>query len=320
MGPSGYAPANVIVLVKHVRRPGPLVAVSLAYLVLATALMIWRGISVSPDYLLVVLVPLAALAGRLSRFLRDWIPFVLIFLAWEAMRGVAPKLGFAPHVEDLASTERWLFGGRLPTEVLQHLTPGPLVHSLAVLGTIVYFCHFAFPVGVGMVMWLIDRVQFLRYSICLLGMSLAAFVVYLLAPTAPPWYAQNQGVVHGFTKLIDTTLPSAVSPYYQSLNPNRVAAFPSLHAAFPFLAYLALRTVHPRGARLALAWCVLVWTSVVYLGEHYAIDVAAGIGLAAASWWALNRHVVPRVAMLRKPGVAVVEPVAVEPARDAAVA
>jgi len=40
-----------------VRRPGPLVALSLAYLLLVSGVMIWRGISVSPDYLLLILVP-----------------------------------------------------------------------------------------------------------------------------------------------------------------------------------------------------------------------------------------------------------------------
>ena len=45
------------------RRPGPLVVVSLAYLLLVSGLMIWRGISVSPDYLLLILVPVAVLSG-----------------------------------------------------------------------------------------------------------------------------------------------------------------------------------------------------------------------------------------------------------------
>lgn len=283
----------------RLRQPGPVVTIAVTYLALATGLMIWRGISVSPDYLLLLMVPVAALAGRLNRFLRDWVPFILIFLAWEAMRGLAPRLGFAPHVDDLARFEEWLFGGHLPTQVLQSLTPGPLLHPAAVAGTVVYFCHFAFPLAVGLVLWLIDRVQYLRYSVCLMAMSCAAFIIFLVAPTAPPWYAENQGLLHGFAKLIDTSLPSAISPYYQVLNPNRLAAFPSLHAAFPFLSYLALRSVHPRAARLALAWCILVFVSVVYLGEHYVVDVVAGVGLAALAWWALMRHAVPRVAPLR---------------------
>ncbi|MFN2569146.1 MAG: phosphatase PAP2 family protein [Candidatus Dormibacteria bacterium] len=287
-----------------IRRPGPLVAVSLVYLALASGLMIWRGISVSPDYLLVLMVPLAVLSGRLSRFLRDWVPFVAIFLGWEAMRGIAPRLGIAPHVADLAQAELWLFGGHLPTQVLQSLTAGAAEHPAAVVATVVYFCHFVFPLGVGLVLWLVDRRQFLRYTTCLMAMALATFIIFLLVPTAPPWYAEGDGLLHGFRKLIDTALPSEVSPYYHSLNPNPVAAFPSLHAAFPFLSFLALRPVYGRASWLALAWCLLVWLSVVYLGEHYVLDVIAGVVLAAGSWYVLMRVAAPRIPALRSEPIA----------------
>jgi membrane-associated phospholipid phosphatase len=246
------------------------------------------------------MVPVALLSGRFLRFLGDWVPFVAIFLGWEAMRGIAPKTGIAPHVGDLAAAEQWLFGGHLPSASLQgwidHGASGTAVDYLA---TVAYFCHFVVPIGIAMVLWLVDRTQFLRYTTALMGMALATFVVFLLLPSAPPWYAQQHGIIDGTHKIIGSTLPSAISPYYNSLNPNPVAAMPSLHAAFPFLGFLALRRVYPRGAWIALAWSVVVWFSVVYLGEHYAIDVFAGIVTAAMSWAILMKVVVPRVRVLR---------------------
>ncbi len=170
---------------------------------------------------------------------------------------------------------------------------------LAYGATVVYFCHFVFPLAVGMVLWLVDRVQFVRFTTALMGMALVAFVIFLLVPTAPPWYAQTHGVLSGFTKIIGTTLPSSVSPYYQNLNPNPVAAFPSLHAAFPFLGFLALLRVYPRGAWWAFAWCLLVWFSVVFLGEHYVVDVIGGVVLAALSWLVMMRVAVPRIGVLQ---------------------
>jgi hypothetical protein len=101
-GPAARLAGVVSQVLRHVRRPGPLVAISLAYLTAVAGIMIWRGISVSPDYLLLVLIPVALLSGRFLGFLRDWVPFVVIFLGWEAMRGIASKTGFAPHVRDLA--------------------------------------------------------------------------------------------------------------------------------------------------------------------------------------------------------------------------
>ena len=279
------------------RRPhsGPLVTMAILYLAAVSGFMIWRGISVSPDYLLLLMLPIALVTGRFLRFLRDWVPFILIFLAWEAMRGVAPKTGIPPHVGDLAGLEKALFGGHLPTVVLQAWLANPPGRLVAYAATVVYFCHFVFPLGVALALWLVDRRQFIRFTTALMGMAFVAFVIFLLAPTAPPWYADSHGVITGVTKIISTTLPSDISPYYALLNPNPVAAFPSLHAAFPFLGYLAIReTFSRRVSWLALGWCVAVWFSVVYLGEHFVVDVVAGIGLAAASWWVLNHVVAPR--------------------------
>ena len=53
-------------VLRRVRRPGPLVAISIVYLALVSGVMIWRGISVSPDYLLLILVPVAVLSGRFA--------------------------------------------------------------------------------------------------------------------------------------------------------------------------------------------------------------------------------------------------------------
>jgi hypothetical protein len=295
----------------HVRRPGPLVAISLGYLLAAGGIMIWRGISVSPDYLLFLLIPVALLSGRFLGFVRDWVPFIVIFLGWEAMRGVAPKTGFAPHVADLAHLESAMFGGHVPSAVLQQtLYVGTLGRVLAYAATVVYFCHFLFPLAVGMVLWLVDRVQFVRFTTALMGMALVAFVIFLLVPTAPPWYAQDHGVISGLQKILHTTLPSAVSPYYNSLNTNPMAAFPSLPDPFHFPGFLALLRVYPRGAWLAFAWCIAVWFSVVFLGEHYVIDVMGGVALAALSWWVMMRVAVPRVRVLQSRTVVPAEPLA----------
>jgi membrane-associated phospholipid phosphatase len=282
-------------------RPGPLVGIALAYLVAVTGLMIWRGISVSPDYLLLLMVPIALASGRLVGFLRDWVPFIALFLAYEAMRGLAAKTGFAPHVGDLASAEQWLFGGHVPSAVLQSTVHGSAVGGAAdYFATVVYFCHFAVPLTVGMVIWLVDRTQFLRYTTALLGMSCVAFVVFLLVPTAPPWYAAQAGVIHDVHKIITDTLPSAVSPYYVSLNPNPVAAMPSLHMAFPVLSLFALVGVWPRRGWAFALWCVAVFFSIVYLGEHYAVDALAGIVLASLSWAVMMRVVVPRIGAFQR--------------------
>jgi len=171
--------------------------------------------------------------------------------------------------------------------------------------TVIYFCHFLFPIAVGMVLWLVDRTQFLRFTVALLAMSFAAFVFFLLLPTAPPWYAHNLGFLPGVHDLVQGTLPSAVSPYFQRLDADPTAAFPSLHAAYPTLGALALWQVSRRTALFMVPWCLAVWFSVVFLGQHYVIDVTGGIILAIATWTVMMLFVTPRVRALRDRAVAV---------------
>src|SRR2546421_195556 len=64
-------------------------------------------------------------------------------------------------------------------------------------------------------------------------------------------------------------------PVYQ-FNPNQVAAFPSLHAGYPFLAFLFARRAFGRVGWVMLAYSACVWFAVVYLADHYVVDILGG--------------------------------------------
>jgi membrane-associated phospholipid phosphatase len=62
----------------------------------------------------------------------------------------------------------------------------------------------------------------------------------------------------------------------QFFKPNPVAAMPSLHAGFPFLVFLVLTRVWPRWGWMSIVYPLAMSFAVVYMGEHYVIDVLAG--------------------------------------------
>lgn len=266
------------------RRPRAIFVGSILYLCLIFGVMLWRGISIEPEWVVLALGVIAVALGRGRTFIADWGPFLILFFGYEAMRGFAAKTGIGPH--DLSGLERWVFAGTLPTLTLQHAfyhveSVGPQ----DVIAMLFYFMHFPLPIIVGFVFWLRSREHYRRFVAALLLMALLSFVTYLFFPSAPPWWQFKEGVVAdniAVHKILNETVEKFwgpnyfVSPLYSHLNPNQFAAFPSLHAAFPALAAVYAWSRYRWLSIALIAWTAAVLVSIVYLGEHYVVDAFAG--------------------------------------------
>src|ERR1700716_2949379 len=210
--------------VSRVRRPPLTLVGSVLYLALIFGVMLRKGISIEPEWVVLALLVIAIALGRGRTFIADWGPFLILFFAYEAMRGFASKTGFAPH--DLSGLERWVFGGTLPTITLQQAFYKPEVVSLQdVVAMFFYFMHFPLPIVVGFVFWIRSREHYRRFVGALLLMALLSFITYLFWPSAPPWIQFKQDdVIH---KILNETVDKlwgqnyVVSPLYSHLNPNQ---------------------------------------------------------------------------------------------------
>ena len=282
-----------------------LVAIA-AYAVLLSVLMIARGISVTPDVVVVAFGLAALLLGRGKLFLRDWIPFLALFFAYELMRGYADKFGLPVHVADVVSLERIVGLGGIPTSFLQqllHQGPATAPDGLATISVVFYFLHFPLPLAVGFLLWIHQRRTYYDFVGALILLSMAGFVTYLLLPVAPPWYAADPlksqpycggPCVDGVLHLRDTGFQGLVSLFgikgyiysysAYSIGSNDVAAFPSLHAGYPFLAFLFARRAFGRTGWLMLAYTACVWFAIVYLGEHWVVDIIGGVIYATVAY------------------------------------
>jgi membrane-associated phospholipid phosphatase len=197
--------------------------------------------------------------------------------------------------------DTFLGAGELPSYRLQEAwcgspcDPGGGPQWYDVLFTTVYTTHFLFALTLAMVLWLVHRVEWKRWMRRYIGANFAALVVYVLYPMAPPWMASEEGLLGGEVLRIthrgwaDTEL----SRFHLVLTGvgNPVAAMPSLHAGVAFLlAIYGIQRLRSAWRWLLLAYPLAMSVALVYYGEHYVIDIVAGVVLAgfvlaAASWW-----------------------------------
>jgi PAP2 superfamily len=282
-----------------------------AYLALFIVLALSHPIRSTPDVFLTAIALVSVLIGwRLaagSSPARDWLPFVLLALAYELIRAFGPTLVRNVNVDLGAAVDRALLGGAIASDVLQRaLRPAVGLDVVGLAATVVYGLHTLLPVVVGAYLWVHHRRHFHDFVAALVILSLAAFATYLLLPVAPPWWAAafghlpvtvGQGLpghlqgaaVEGLLGEMGLVGGPLVSFLFQDVSPDPVAAFPSLHAAYPVLAYLVLRAVAGPAKWVMLAYTAAAWFAIVYLGDHYLIDIAAGLTYAVAAWWLVVR-------------------------------
>lgn len=272
----------------------------IGYLGFIVAFMVLKRAAITADVFVVFLSVIAVMLGRGRAFVRDWAPFLLIFLAWEAMRGLPNQLGAEVQSDAVIAVERFISFGIVPAEELQRLlhTPG-VVGPLELATAAIYAADFLLPLAVAFVLWLKRRTAYHPYVIALMLLSFAQFFTAIVLPAAPPRYAYMYGealqVVDLGSQVAQQTGIGMLSWAYHNMIGNPVAAFPSLHAAYPILAYLFLRTHWPRASWLMLVYTAAVWFSIMYLGHHYLVDALGGLVYAVAAYLVVRSAVSGRL-------------------------
>jgi membrane-associated phospholipid phosphatase len=111
--------------------------------------------------------------------------------------------------------------------------------------------------------------------------------VYYAVPTAPPWWASEQGYTGEEVRRImvevgEETWKSAWPKMYGALGGNPWAAMPSLHFATSAVVAMSLAETGRTAGIAGWSYSLTLGFALVYLGEHYVTDLVAGAALVTA--------------------------------------
>ena len=223
---------------------------------------------------------------------RLWWVYLAGALLFTQLWFLADESGATVRFRYVMDLDRLLLGGEVPTAWLQERLyvdgrRGALEWALIV----VYTSYFFAPHLVAVLLWRRAEHAFRTYVTAYVALLFVGLAVFAAAPTAPPWMAAQEGRLPAVSRIILETAsgfsPTFYERSYEAALGNAVAAMPSVHMGVTMLIALVAWRSGRTGLKLAgVAYLLVMAFALVYLGEHYVVDLLAGAAVAAGAWWA----------------------------------
>ncbi len=238
---------------------------------------------------------MSSYAASVSRKLpRGWTHLALQFAFWmgfyvvyQVVRGVADRSVAAAFWNGL-----WVIEAEQRVGALFEPTLQRLVDSSGLLVTATSYTYWLsqFAVVGITLLWVYfeHHDRFAGFRNWLIGANLLGLLGYILVPTAPPRMFPEWGFADTLAEHASLSHDSGLI----ALASNPYAAMPSLHSMDAVIVGIVMFGVcRSLVARILwLLWPAWVWFSVMGTGNHYWLDVVAGVGLALATGLVLFRR------------------------------
>jgi membrane-associated phospholipid phosphatase len=234
----------------------------------------------------------AAMPPGRWRYVATGAAYMWVFqLTWSLPYDDPDGLRERLHVRYPIRIDSWLGGGVVPTLRLQRALRGHHPDRVSALDKAVVAIYASWFVPHLVLGWIwLHHEEFVPRAA---GRLAAAYHLttpfYWLAPTAPPWWASESagemgGEVRHVLRLVLRELrhQPPEDPDVQQKSGNPWGSMPSDHIASAAITAMALSEVNASYGALGWAYVALASFSVVYLGEHYVVDVLAGLAVAEA--------------------------------------
>jgi membrane-associated phospholipid phosphatase len=189
--------------------------------------------------------------------------------------------------------DRALGFGALPSARLQRALSrsGPDGPRWRALDRVLVWAHWSwFMVPHGSIAYILVRhpARFPRAAVMTYATFNLGASFYWLVPTAPPWWPavaearslQGEAAVRRMmVEYGEDFWKDGWGSLYSVFGGNPLAAMPSLHFATSLMAALLLAEVGPIAGALGFTYAATLGFALVYLGEHYVVDLLAGAAL-----------------------------------------
>jgi hypothetical protein len=194
------------------------------------------------------------------------------------------------HFDYPIRADRLLGLGELPSARLQRAFH-PDGHFRAAEKVLVWahWVWFATPHASLAYLYFHDRPRFARAAVLTYAVFDTGVIAYWLAPTAPPWYAAEQGRLGSETSVRRLMVEygegfwrGSWGALYSVFGGNPLAAMPSLHFATSTMAAMLLSESDAGAGAVGWAYAGVLGFALVHLGEHYAVDLLGGLALTLA--------------------------------------
>ena len=225
--------------------------------------------------------------------------------AYEMPNDDPQALAARVRVDYPIAIDRALGFGVPPTLRLQRAFAAP--GAINRFERVLVWCHWMwFAVPHATVAYVLSRTpdRFPAAAVRMYGVFDVGAVFYWATPTAPPWWAAAHGrldaggrgdgrealrVRRMMIEYGEQFWGDRWGALYDVLGGNPLAAMPSLHFATSLMGAHLLSEVGPIAGAVGWTYAVMLGLALVYLGEHYEVDLIGGAALAEGVRFAAPR-------------------------------
>ncbi len=226
---------------------------------------------------------------------RWWSAYVLGFLAFAYVRTLSDETGVPWQYGYVIDIEELLGAGTAATVWMQErwFTAGES-GAFDLLMFAVYISYFIVPQLAAILVWRAHRGRFRVYVAATLATFYIGLLVGFVLPTAPPWLAAQEGYLpQVYRVIVEVTSEAETNTReigYSLASANPVGAMPSLHMGITVIVALAAASYGRALATAGALYAAAMALALVYLGEHYAVDLIAGGVVAGGAWAVASRR------------------------------